>query len=106
MSSSAPSFEQNLSKAASAMQGSAKDDSKEKKDEKDPMLEYGDQLLGLVTNMSGGSDTDMSPLSMLQQGADFLSKYSSDADKNNASPDQAKGMENSEELESAVTLAM
>lgn len=108
------SFSDNLSMAAEAMMGSDKEDDK-KKDEKDPMQELADELTGfveklsgMVTEMYGCSDTDFSPMSMLQKGMDFLNSYDSDAKESNKSstPDLGKDAVNTEGLETAATLAM
>lgn len=101
----ASSFFDNLSKAAGAMQGADKSDDK-KKDEKDPMLEYADQLMDMVKNLAGCSDTDMNPMSMLQKGMDFLNSFDSDAKSHNESVNPAKDLANTEDLETVATLAI
>ena len=101
------SFSDNLSMAAQAMKGSDKEDDK-KKDDNDPMLDYGKQLVEFAKNMTGGSDTEMNPMSMIQKGMDFLNSYDSDAKESNKSstPDLGKDAVNTESLETAATLAM
>lgn len=104
----------NMSQAVSAMQGPDTTDDK-KKDEKDPTLQLADQLSGFVeqlsgmaTEMYGCSDTDFSPMSMLEKGMDFLNSYDSDAKENNksSSPNLGKDAVNTEELETVATLAL
>lgn len=105
MSSAPPPspFMDNLSKASGAM-GSGKDSS-DKKEDKDPTMEFVEQLVDFVMGMSGAADTDMSPMTMLNKGMDFLNQFD-EKDNGASSPDPGKDAENTEELETIAKLAL
>lgn len=89
------------------------DEDDRKKEEKDPMAQYAAQLTDMVEQMSamvmkmaGCSDTDTNPMSLLQKGMDFFNGYDSDARAHNEYASPAKGVANTEELETVATLAI